>query len=65
MRRIFNEAYIKLLEFVHDCDLRLKDQEYDCEMRLQLQECLNYIVRLCDQAPIGVAGADRDRVPPV
>jgi hypothetical protein len=44
-----NEAFIKLLEFVHDRDLRLKNQAYDREARVQLQECLNKIVCLCDQ----------------
>jgi hypothetical protein len=44
-----NEAYIKLLEFVHDRDLRLRDRRIDYEMRSALQECLNRIVSACDR----------------
>jgi hypothetical protein len=45
-----NDAYIKLLEFVHDGDVRLNDREIDRRMRSDLQECLDRIVRICDSA---------------
>ena len=43
-----NEAYIKLLEFVHDRDLRRATAELDSKEREALQDSLNKIVRLCD-----------------
>lgn len=46
-----NEAFIKLLEFAHDREPRLKDPAYDREMREQLQQGLNAIVRLCHRTP--------------
>ncbi len=39
-----NEAYIKLLEFIHDHELRRSDLAIDREMRLALQKCLDRIV---------------------
>ena len=44
-----NQAYIKLLEFMHDRPLRLNDNEIDRKMRSALQECLDEIVRVCDR----------------
>jgi hypothetical protein len=43
-----NEAYIKLLEFMHDCERRMNDHEFDREARATLQGVLNKIVRLGD-----------------
>jgi hypothetical protein len=43
-----NEAYIALLEFVHDRDLRMTDRDLDCRERSLLQGSLNKIARLCD-----------------
>jgi hypothetical protein len=43
-----NEAYIKLLEFVHDYDLRRADHKLDLQQRAALQDALNRIVALCD-----------------
>jgi hypothetical protein len=45
-----NEAYVKLREFANDRDLRLNDPKVDREMRSDLQDCLDKIVRACDQA---------------
>jgi predicted transcriptional regulator len=44
---VLNAAYIQLLEFVHDRDLRLADRNVDAEKREALQESLNKIVELC------------------
>ena len=41
-----NEAYIKLLEFAHDRERRIKDSHFDQEARKTLQRVLNEIVRL-------------------
>jgi hypothetical protein len=38
-----NDAYIKLLEFVHDRDLRLADPDLDRQQRALLQDALNRI----------------------
>jgi hypothetical protein len=43
-----NEAYIALLEFVHDRGLRASDGDLDRKERLALQAALNKIVKLCD-----------------
>jgi hypothetical protein len=43
-----NGAYIALLEFAHDRDLRRRDRARDAAMRRQLQDCLDDIVRRCD-----------------
>jgi hypothetical protein len=43
-----NEAYIHLLEFVHDRDLRHADRSLDQRERSTLQESLNKIVELCN-----------------
>jgi hypothetical protein len=42
-----NAAYIQLLEFVHDRNLRLADRSVDAKEREALQESLNKIVELC------------------
>jgi hypothetical protein len=42
-----NSAYIKLLEFAYDRELRLRDPAYDFEMRQELQQCLDKITSLC------------------
>jgi len=42
-----NVAYIQLLEFVHDRDLRLADRNVDAGERTALQGSLNKIVELC------------------
>jgi hypothetical protein len=46
-----NDAYIKLLEFVHDRNLRRTDRDLDQRERAALQDCLNKIVNLCDHTP--------------
>jgi hypothetical protein len=43
------EAYIKLLEFAHDCDLQNRDRDADRTMRAQLKVCLDHIVEVCDR----------------
>ena len=43
-----NDAYIKLLEFVHDRELRRANPELDRNERSVLRESLNKIVQLCD-----------------
>ena len=43
-----NAAYINLLEFVHDRDLRRADPAVDRRERRDLQESLNRIVQLSD-----------------
>ena len=43
------DAYIKLLEFAHDHDLRARDQEADRTMRAQLKTRLDCIVEVCDR----------------
>jgi hypothetical protein len=44
---VLNKAYILLLEFVHDRDLRDADRNLDRRERSTLQESLNNIVALC------------------
>jgi hypothetical protein len=44
-----NDAYIKLLQFVHDRDKRLSDDDADRAMRANLQACLDHIVAACDR----------------
>jgi len=51
LQAALNEAYIKLMEFVYDRDLRLNDHEVDRRMRSALQDCLDKIVSICDRAP--------------
>jgi hypothetical protein len=43
-----NDAYIKLLEFVHDRDLRRANPDLDRKERSALQDSLNKIVQVCD-----------------
>jgi hypothetical protein len=43
-----NEAYIQLLEFVHDRDVRRENHALDEKERAALQASLNKIVKLCD-----------------
>jgi len=43
-----NDGYIKLLEFVHDRDLRRTNPELDSRERAILQDVLSRIVQLCD-----------------
>jgi hypothetical protein len=45
-----NEAYIKLLEFVHDRDLRQANSGLDEMERAALADSLGRIVNLCDTA---------------
>ncbi len=49
LQAALNAAYIKLLEFVHDRDVRRSDPEVDRAMRSALQECLDRIVGVCDR----------------
>ena len=46
-----NDAYITLLEFVHDRDLRHANPDLDRNERAALQDSLNKIVQLCDAGP--------------
>ena len=46
-----NEAYIELLEFVHDRTPRLADGELDRRERAALQDSLNKILKLCNNSP--------------
>jgi hypothetical protein len=48
LRAALNDAYIKLLEFVHDRDLRRANPNLDGKERSILQDSLNRIVQLCD-----------------
>jgi glucose-6-phosphate-specific signal transduction histidine kinase len=50
LETVLNEAYVKLREFANDRDLRLNDLKLDRNMRSELQECLDNIVKACDQA---------------
>lgn len=49
VRAALLEAYIKLLEFAHDRDLRSRDAAADCAMRTELEACLDRIVEACDR----------------
>jgi hypothetical protein len=44
-----NDAYIKLLQFVHDRDARRNDAAADRAMRQGLQASLDRIVAACDR----------------
>lgn len=44
LQRALNEAYIKLMEFAYDRELRLRDQALDREMRAALRICLDQII---------------------
>jgi hypothetical protein len=46
-----NDAYIKLLEFAHDRELRSADPDLAERQRADLQRALNRITGLCDSAP--------------
>lgn len=48
LQPVLNEAYIKLLEFVHDRELRRADPDLDERRRAALQEALHKIVLICD-----------------
>jgi len=50
-----NEAFIKLLEFAHDRDLRANNQSLDREMRRELQRSLKKIAGLAEPS----IGTDR------
>jgi hypothetical protein len=43
-----NDAYIKLLEFAYDRDLRRANPDLDRKERSVLQDSLNKIVQVCD-----------------
>ncbi len=45
-----NDAYIKLLEFVHDRDLRRTNPDLDAEQRAGLQDSLKRIVRFSESS---------------
>ena len=44
-----NDAYLKLLKFVHDRDRRRRDAATHRAMRQRLQACLDNIVAACDR----------------
>jgi len=43
-----NEAYIKIMEFIYDRELRVRDPALDRAMRGALQSCLDRIVAAWD-----------------
>jgi hypothetical protein len=45
LQEALDEAYIRLLEFAHDRDMRQSDAEADRAMRASLQACLDKIWR--------------------
>ena len=49
LQRALNEAYIKLMEFAYDRELRLRDHALDREIRSALQTCLDRIIIAWDQ----------------
>jgi len=49
LQRALNDAYIKLMEFAYDYDLRRNDPALDRGMRLALQKYLDRIVVVWDQ----------------
>lgn len=49
LQHALNEAYIKLVEFIYDRELRLGDPTLDREMRSALQQYLDRIVAAWDQ----------------
>jgi hypothetical protein len=51
LQAALDEAYIKLLEFVHDRDLRRADRVLDQKERASLQDSLNKIVALSEATP--------------
>jgi hypothetical protein len=51
LQHALNKAYIRLLEFAHDRELRLNNAELDREARSALQTCLDRIVVAWDQQP--------------
>jgi len=48
-----NDAYITLLQFVHDRERRQSDAAADRAMRASLQACLDHIVAACDRERVG------------
>jgi hypothetical protein len=50
LQTALNEAYIALMEFVCDRDMRVNDRELDRKARSALQGCLDKIVSICDRA---------------
>ena len=48
LQTLLNDTYIKLLEFVHDRDLRRENPDLDREQRAALQKSLSKIIELCD-----------------
>jgi hypothetical protein len=49
LQEALNDAYVRLLEFVHDREVRRNDPETDRAMRAGLQGCLDRIVAACDR----------------
>jgi hypothetical protein len=49
LKAVLNDAYIKLMEFAYDANLRRNDQELDHRMRSVLQEYLDKIVSAWDR----------------
>ncbi|MBV8652105.1 MAG: hypothetical protein JO255_11605 [Alphaproteobacteria bacterium] len=48
LRPALDEAFIKLLEFAHDRDLRARNMELDLKARSELDRLLDRIARLCE-----------------
>ena len=51
LQAALDEAYVKLLEFVHDRGLRSADPELDRKARAALQASLDRIVARCEADP--------------
>ena len=49
LQTALNEAYIKLMEFVYDREVRVNDRGLDRKARSALQGCLDKIVSICDR----------------
>ena len=48
LQRTLNEAYIKIMEFAYDRELRVRDPALDRAMRGALQGCLDRIIAAWD-----------------
>ena len=48
LQRALNEAYIKIMEFAYDRELRVRDPALDHAMRGALQACLERIIAAWD-----------------
>jgi hypothetical protein len=56
LQRALNEAYIKLMEFAYDRELRVADSALDRDMRAVLQTYLDRIVAVWEQESRALGG---------